>query len=146
MRNELAKDVPYMKMVVSVLRAGTIIDHKVSEVLKDFEITHIQFNILRILESVIPEKLSVGEIKKGLLFPTSDVTRLLDRLEKRNLIERILCPKNRRKMDISITNSGLNIISAALPKIEEKLDGFYKDRVSEAERDQLIETLRRLKN
>lgn len=146
MKNELAKDVPYMKMVVSVLRAGTIIDHKVSAVLKELEVTHIQFNILRILESVMPEKVSVGEIKKGLLFPTSDVTRLLDRLEKRNLIERILCPKNRRKMDISITNKGLKLISAALPKIEEKLDGFYKDRVNEAERDQLIEILRRLKD
>jgi len=146
MRNELAKDAPYMKMVVSVLRVGTIIDHKVSEVLKEFEITHIQFNVLRILESVMPEKVSVGEIKKGLLFPTSDVTRLLDRLEKRNLIERILCPKNRRKMDISITNNGLKLISAALPRIEEKLDGYYKDRVNEAERDQLIEILRRLKD
>ena len=142
----LAKDIPYMKMVVAILHAGNIIDHKVSKALKEFEITHIQFNILRILEEVHPKNLSVGDILTGLLFPTSDVTRLLDRLEKRELIFRSLCPDNRRKMDISITDKGLKVIALSLPKIEEELDGYYKNRVTEEERDRLLEILKRLKD
>jgi DNA-binding MarR family transcriptional regulator len=146
MISELAKDVPYMKMVVNLLNAGNKIDFKVSRVLKEFKITHIQFNILRILEASYPKKLSVGDINNGLLFSTSDVTRLLDRLEKRNLISRSLCPDNRRKMDISITDKGLAVIAASLPKIEESLDGYYKNRVTENERDQLLEILKKLKD
>ncbi len=146
MPQDLAKDNPYMKMVINILRTGNIIDHKVSEVLKAFGITHIQFNILRILEASYPDKLSVGDINGGLLFPTSDVTRLLDRLEKRELISRIVCPKNRRKMDISITEKGLQVIEEALPEIEAILDGYYRNRVSEPERDLVTNILKRLNN
>lgn len=146
MISEFARDIPYMKMVVNLLHAGNIIDYKVSRALKEFEITHIQFNILRILEAAFPKKLSVGDINSGLLFSTSDVTRLLDRLEKRGLIIRTLCPSNRRKMDITITDKGLAIISASLPKIEESLDGYYKNRITGVERDQLLNILRKLRD
>lgn len=146
MISEFARDIPYMKMIVNILHTGNIIDYKVSRVLKEFEITHIQFNILRILEAAYPKKLSVGDINNGLLFSTSDVTRLLDRLEKRELIIRSLCPDNRRKMDISITDKGLAKIAASLPKIEESLDGYYKNRVTEEERDQLLRILKKMKD
>ena len=114
----LARNIPYMKMVISVLRAGQIIDHKVSDALKEFGITHIQFNVLRILEAEHPRKLSLGEISDGLLFKTSDVSRLLDRLVSRNMINRDICPENRRKLEISITGAGLKTIDQAVPKIE----------------------------
>ena len=146
MKKDLENDNPYLTMVVNILRTGSIIDHKVSEVLKEFEITHIQFNILRLLEVVYPDKLSVGDITKGLLFPTSDVSRLLDRLEKRKLITRTLCPDNRRKMDISITGHGLQVIASSLPKIEKNLDGYYSERITEEERDKIIEILKKLRS
>ena len=146
MEKDLAKDNPYMKMVVNILRTGNIIDHKVSEVLKAFGLTHIQFNILRILEAVHPEKLSAGDINNGLLFPTSDVTRLLDRLEKGEFITRIVCPKNRRKIDISITDKGLKVIGEALPAIEDVLNGYYNQKVTPDERDMMIRVLKKLNN
>jgi DNA-binding MarR family transcriptional regulator len=133
-----------MKMVIGVLRAGNIIDHKVSEVLRAFGITHIQFNILRILEERHPNKLSAGEIRNGLLFPTSDLTRIIDRLEKKGLVDRQLCPENRRKMDISITTSGLKVINESLPKISHALSGYYSDLISDAERVRLEDILKRI--
>ncbi|MBN2350219.1 MAG: MarR family transcriptional regulator [Bacteroidales bacterium] len=145
MDRNLAKENPYMRMVVNILRTGNIIDKKVSEVLKKFEITHIQFNILRILEVAYPNYLSVGEINSELFFSTSDVTRLLDRLEKKELITRVICPKNRRKMDISLTEKGHNLIVESLPEIENKLDGFYKEIVSPEERNLVIDIMGRLK-
>jgi DNA-binding MarR family transcriptional regulator len=144
MKRDLAKDNPYMKMVINIMKAGNIFDHKVSEVLKEFDITHIQFNILRNLEFVYPDNISVGDVNQGLLFPTSDVTRLLDRLEKRNLVSRTICPKNRRKMDIAITEHGLEVIDEAMPKIAEKLESYYNNRVTEDERDKVSEVLKRL--
>lgn len=144
MKDDLAKNNPYMKMVVNILRAGKIIDHRVSEVLKEYGITHIQFNILRILEASKPGKLSLGEVKDGLLFPTSDVSRLLDRLVKRDLVNRTVCAENRRKLEVSISEEGLEVIRHSLAKIEKNLDGYFKDIVSENERDQVIDIMKRI--
>ena len=145
MKQDLARNNPYMKMVVNILRAGKIIDHKVSEALKEYGITHIQFNILRILEARLPEKLSLKDVQDGLLFPTSDVSRLLDRLVKRGLVERTVCPENRRKIDLSITREGMQIIQSSIPAIEESLDGYYKSTINEDERLQVIDVLKRIK-
>ena len=145
MKQDLARNNPYMKMVVNILRAGKIIDHKVSDVLKEFGVTHIQFNILRILEARMPEKLSLGEIKDGLLFETSDVSRLVDRLVKHGLVDRTICPDNRRKLEVGITAKGLEVIRQSLPKIEISMDGYYKSSFSEKERKQLIDMMKRIK-
>lgn len=144
MKQDLAKDNPYMKMVVNILRTGNILDRRVSNVLKPFDITHIQFNILRILEAVSPKKLSAGEINKGLLFPTSDVTRLIDRLEKRELVSRTICKENRRKMDIAITDKGLQVIESSLAEIDRELQGFYKNKINTEERDLIMDVLKRI--
>ncbi len=132
---------PYLKMVVEILRTGNWLDAKVSGVLKRLGITHVQFNILRILEGAMPEPLAIGEIKNRLLFNQSDMTRLLDRLEKKQLISRSICPNNRRKMDIVISEKGIDLIKEALPKIDKELEGFFKDKVSPKDRDVVINTL-----
>lgn len=144
MKQDLARNNPNMKMVVNILRAGKIIDHKVSDVLKKYGVTHIQFNILRILEARMPKKLSLGEIQEGLLFETSDVSRLIDRLVKNGLVDRTYCPNNRRKLEVSITPQGLDVIRKSMPEIEESMGGYYRDLFSENERDQLIEMMKRI--
>jgi len=144
MKQDLASNNPYMKMVVNILRAGKIIDHKVSDVLKEFGVTHIQFNILRILEARMPEKLSLGEIQDGLLFETSDVSRLIDRLVKNGLVDRTYSPENRRKLEVSIRPQGLDVIRKAIPKIKKSMNGYYKSAFSEEEREQLIDMMKRI--
>lgn len=144
MKQDLARNNPYMKMVVNILRAGKIIDHRVTDVLKEFGVTHIQFNILRILEARMPDKLSLGEIQDGLLFETSDVSRLVDRLVKHGLVDRTYCPENRRKLEVSITQLGLDVIRKSLPQMEKNMNGYYKDLFSEPEREQLIDMMKRI--
>ena len=144
MREDLAENNPYMKMVVNILRAGQIIDHKVSDAIKDLGVTHIQFNILRILEHRMPEKLSLGDITNGLLFRTSDVSRLIDRLVKNGLVKRTICPENRRKIELEITEHGLEVIRQSVPRIEHALDGYYREHFSESEREQLIDMMKRI--
>jgi DNA-binding MarR family transcriptional regulator len=144
MKQDLARNNPYMKMVVNILRAGKIIDHKVSDVLKEFGVTHIQFNILRILEARMPEKLSLGEIQDGLLFETSDVSRLIDRLVKNGLVDRTYSLENRRKLEVSITPQGLDVIRKSIPKMKKSMNGYYKSAFSEEEREQLIDMMKRI--
>ena len=144
-KSELAKDNLYMKMFVHFMRVGNIINRKVEILLKAFEITLVQFNILRILEVEHPEVMSVGEIKQQLFFPAPDVTRLLDRLEKRKLVKRKICPKNRRKIDVSITPSGLELVNSIIPIFNEKFNGYYADVITGDERDLLIDVFKRIK-
>ena len=145
MKKDLARNNPYMKMVVNILRAGKIIDHRVSEVLKEFGITHIQFNILRILEARMPDKLSLAEVTEGLLFPTSDVSRLIDRLVSRGLVDRVVCPQNRRKIEVTINEKGLEVIRKSIPVIRETLNGYYKGVISEEERVLVIDVMKRIR-
>lgn len=136
----------YMKMFVRIMRVGHIIENHASKLLKDFNITHVQFNVLRCLEVVYPNVLSVGEIKKQLVFPASDVTRLLDRLVKQELIERCVCPKNRRKVDVLITEKGLGLIDSIRPVFEAEFDGYFKNMINESERDQVLQALLKIQN
>jgi len=134
-----------LKLVIEILRTGDYLDSKVTAVLKQYDLTHIQFNILRILQGAQPEPLPVGKIKERLLFSKSDVTRLLDRLEKKRFISRRICPSNRRKMDIEITEEGLKLIQVVLPLIEKELEGFYEEKIGETERDVIIEALQKIR-
>lgn len=146
LNNEFARNKPYMKLFVRIMRVGHIIENNVTEILKDFGITHIQFNILRCLENVHPKALAVGEIKDQLIFPASDVTRLLDRLVKNGFIERSECPKNRRKVDVSITPRGLTLIQDVLPLMNKKFNGYFENIINENERDLMIGYLGRIQN
>jgi DNA-binding MarR family transcriptional regulator len=146
LNNDLASNNPYMKMFVRIMKVGRIIENHATEILKEFDITHIQFNVLRSLEVVHPDILSVGEIKKQLLFPASDVTRLLDRLLKNGLIDRCVCPKNRRKVDVSITKKGLELIKKILPEFEKQSEGYFRFIINEDERDQMLVGLARIQN
>ncbi len=146
LNSDLVSNNPYMKLFVRIMKVGHIIENHVTDILKEFDITHIQFNVLRSLEVVYPGILSVGEIRQQLLFPASDVTRLLDRLLKHGLIERCVCPKNRRKVDVSITNKGLELIKKILPEFEKQSEGYFRFIINEDERDQILRGLLRIQN
>ena len=131
-------------MVVEILRAGNWIDSRISKILQKAGITHVQFNILRILEGSHPNPLAVGTIKSKIVFSNSDITRLLDRLKNKGLIDRKICAGNRRKMDVTITELGLELTKTVLPKIEDDLDGFFCDKLSCDERDALMSSLEKI--
>ena len=130
-----------LRMVAAVLKAGNAIDARVSCVLKTEGLTHIQFNILRILQGASPDPLSAGQINERLMFTKSDVTRLLDRLENKGLLIREMCSYNRRKLEIRITQAGSELCNALLPRIEDATAGFYQEVLSAEDRDAVIRAM-----
>ncbi len=120
---------PNLQMIVDILKTGDCIDSAVSKALKPFNLTHVQYNILRILRGVHPGPLYVGEVKNRLLFTNSDITRLLDRLIKKELVERKTCPENRRRIEVSITKAGLDLLEESTPHIQAALFNFLKDEI-----------------
>ncbi|PLW94382.1 MAG: MarR family transcriptional regulator [Marinilabiliales bacterium] len=145
----LAKKLAYTKhqrAAVEIIWIFNFLDEHISSILKGFGLTHVQFNILRLLQSEYPDVISVGEVKDRVLFKTSDVTRILDRLVKKELVERSLCEHNRRKMDLRISEKGLMLIDDVLPKLNKTLDELLTDKISEQEAALIVELLKKIRN
>ena len=98
-------------LISEVLVPTEKVEEMVKEALKPFNLTHAQLNALYILYENDPGPVSANELKERILVANPDVTRLLDRLVVKGYVHRETCPINRRKIDISLTEPGKEIIS-----------------------------------
>ena len=78
---------------------------------QEYEITHAQYNILRILRGQHPNPVPISLLIERMIFKQSDVSRLVDRLYAKNLVDRRICSKDRRKMDVLISDEGLALLA-----------------------------------
>jgi DNA-binding MarR family transcriptional regulator len=78
--------------------------------LKDFGITPEQFNVLRILRGSHPDAMMLADITCRMIDKSSNATRLVEKLRQKGLLKREICEDNRRQVDISITDKGLNLL------------------------------------
>ena len=78
--------------------------------LKAEGLTHGQYNVLRILRGARPGALSCGEISERMISRDPDITRLLDRLDKRGLVERHRDEADRRSVRTRISPGGLSLL------------------------------------
>ena len=90
----------------------------VNETLKQADLTHTQYNVLRILRGAGASGASCSEISERLVTKDSDITRLLNRLEARGLISRERETKDRRVIITHISNQGLRLLSSLDKPIE----------------------------
>lgn len=106
---------PHQKAVINLIFTSNWLINKQQKFFKPFGITAQQFNILRILKGSSPEGISGTEIKSRMLDKNSDISRLLDRLASKGLIERRVCPLDKRASDIFITTDGLSLLKKLQP-------------------------------
>lgn len=100
----------YQRVIVNLLYTNNWMRDQQIRLLKPFDILPQHYNALRIIRGRHPQPISPGEIKEVLIDKANDLTRLLDKLENKGLIKRMLCPSNRRKMDITITPKGNRLL------------------------------------
>lgn len=101
-----------LQRTADILMAGT------ANILKEESLTFPQYNILRILRGTKGEGLPTGEIGARMVTREPDVTRLLDRLENRNLVARTRETKDRRIVTARITNEGLELLRNLDDRVE----------------------------
>jgi DNA-binding MarR family transcriptional regulator len=75
--------------------------------LKSQDLPHPQYNVLRILRGARPEALTCGEIAERMIVRDPDITRLLDRLERKGFITRTRDTEDRRVVRTAISPAGL---------------------------------------
>ena len=94
---------------LDLVRTAEALSHPLVQLLKTHELSVTQYNVLRILRGA-PEGLTCGEVGNRMITRDPDITRLLDRLEKRKLIERARDDKDRRVVLTRITNAGHDLL------------------------------------
>ena len=110
---------------------------------KKYNILSQHYNILRIVNGSYPDSVSPGYIKEVMLDKGRDLTRLVDKLVNLGYVERSLCKDNRRKMKITITKSGTEIIE----NIGKEINNLYTSyNLSEQEAIKLSELLDKLRS
>jgi DNA-binding MarR family transcriptional regulator len=98
--------------VVTLLRTGDRLGRLLSSSVEPRGITMQQYNVLRILRGAGSAGLPTLEIASRMIEQSPGITRLLDRLERKRLVRRERCPKDRRQVLCSITGSGRELLAA----------------------------------
>jgi DNA-binding MarR family transcriptional regulator len=99
------------KAVINLMFTYGWITDRQTQFFKPFDLTGQQYNILRILKGQHPKSISGTAIKARMLDKNSDVSRLLDRLALKQLIEKKTCPSDKRAADVTITPKGLDVLA-----------------------------------
>lgn len=135
----------FQKVLLNILYTSEFLSNSIRPILKSFKLTEPQYNILRILAGSHPQSLTPGEIKKVMIFKRSDLTRMMDRLNTKDLISRKICPENRRKVNINITPKGMDLLNKINPMISEGTNIQLANKLTKAEVDQLNKLLDKLR-
>lgn len=103
----------YHKLGVNIIYSASWMSSKHLHVLKKFNLSIQQFNILRILKGRHPEPATVKLLTERMIDKMSNASRLVEKLKQKGLVERTSCPEDRRRVDIAITEEGLKIVNQA---------------------------------
>ena len=95
-----------------------------NDVLKPYNITKQQFNILRILRGQHPKIVNLKLIKERMIDKMSDVSRLVERLREKGLVDRKTCKSDRRHIDVCITEKGMQLLQDMDKDIKKIYDSF----------------------
>jgi DNA-binding MarR family transcriptional regulator len=114
------RSLPFLEELayLELLRTTDMLSRNLSHLLKTEDLSSTQYNVLRILRGA-PDGLPCGEIGSRMITRDPDITRLLDRLEKRKLISRHRETKDRRMVMARITSGGIQVLSRMDEPVQE---------------------------
>lgn len=135
----------YFFAISQIIRTGHWITDQVNIALKEFDISEPQFNVLRVLKVRGGNPITVQQIQAKMVQRTSNVTRIIDKLIEKGLVNRQECATNRRKMDITITTNGEKLLA----QLDKEVMAFHApmaNNLSAEEAKMLTELIIKLKN
>lgn len=107
------------KVILNIIYTQNVINDKFNEILKPNDLSSEQYNVLRILRGQKGSPANMCVIQERMLAKNSNTTRLIDKLLLKEFVTREVCPNNRRKIEVLITQKGLDILADLDPKVEE---------------------------
>lgn len=119
-------------MALDLVRTSDLLSRRLAQLMKAEDLSSNQYNVLRILRGA-PEGLACGEIGNRMITRDPDITRLLDRLEKRGLISRCRETKDRRMVMTRITPEGLKLLA----RLDEPVQQAHRDQLGHLGRERM---------
>lgn len=131
--------------VIELIVSGNWIQEKLADALKPYNVSIAQFNVLRILRGQKGEPASLACVNEKMIHKMSNTTRLVDKLLEKDLVKRITCPNNRRKVEITITSAGLELLKE-LDKVVYLAEEKLMKNLDQKQISMLIDLLKQLKS
>jgi DNA-binding MarR family transcriptional regulator len=132
----------YHKTVVNLIYTYNWITEKTKQFFEKGDITSQQYNILRILRGA-GKPLSTLQIRQRMLDKMSDTSRIVDRLVKKELVQKVICKTDRRLVDVTITDTGMQLLDR-LDSYNEQMDAMLANLTEEEAKllNQLLDKIR----
>lgn len=133
------------KVILNIMYTQSVITENFNDVLKPYEISGEQYNVLRILRGQKGNPANMCVIQERMLAKTSNTTRLVDKLLLKEYVTRKVCPENRRKIEVLITQKGLDVLTDLDPKVVAHERFFFQNLNTDEiiQLNQLLEKFRK---
>jgi len=131
------------QVFLAVVSVAEMLDYQLAQVLRAEDITPAQYNVMRVLRGVMDEGHPCHEIASRLVKQVPDLTRVLDRLEARELISRIRETGDRRVVRVRIKPGGVDILN----RLDAAVRALHHEQfsaLSESEQKALLDLLHRI--
>lgn len=129
----------YHKVVINIFYTQGWILNRLKEEMDPFNLTNQQYHILRILQKLHPNSASINLLKENMIDKMSDVSRIVDRLLQKDLLARNVSNKDRRSVDITITQKGLELLKEI--NLDNSLRGLLESNLTSEEAGELSRLL-----
>lgn len=131
------------RLVINLVYTSGWLSSEQNRFFKRFHISTQQYNVLRILRGQYPNPASVGLIQERMLDKMSNASRLIEKLKQKKLIKRSECSKDRRQVDVLVTQEGLMLLEE-IDKLSNEMNGIC-DTLNLKEKKTLNELLDKLR-
>ncbi len=127
-------------MNINILFTAAWINQRTTQLLKPYKISWQQFNILRILRGQYPKPATVKTLTTRMIDKMSNASRLVEKLRQKGYVKRTECSEDRRRVDIVITDLGLEMVDQASQALEAMMNELFEG-IPEAEAVQVNQVL-----
>ena len=115
----------YQKATINLIYTFNWMNERIKTMLDQYDITPQQFNILRILRGA-GQPISTLQIRQRMLDKMSDTSRIVDRLLKKELVRKVVCEGDRRLVDVTISDNGLELLER-IDSHQDEMDSVFKN-------------------
>ncbi|MFT4156145.1 MarR family winged helix-turn-helix transcriptional regulator [Parafilimonas sp.] len=132
------------KAALNILYTSWWLKTIMSKELKEYGLTHEQYNVLRILKGKHPEHICIREITCRMIEKSSNVPRIIDRLETKKLVKRTSSDADRRETVIVLTLAGINILKHSTERIDKLMEKvILLDEIKAKDLNSILEEIRK---
>lgn len=130
-----------LKSFVVLMKAAKSLQERVKQDVANYDVNLSEFVVLEALYH--KGQLTVQQICSKVLIASGSMTYVIDKLEKKGMLERKACPEDRRVVHVKLTEQGKSFIEKIFPKHQQLIENIFGE-ISEKEKEALISMLKRI--